>query len=73
MADLVAGLGHWLDILLSYLRAHGVNGLDAVFYIFGVTIFVVLGGAIHSVGRTVFLRCSVRKSSLRSESALRSG
>jgi hypothetical protein len=44
-----------------------------VFYILGVTIFVVLGGAIHSVARTVFLRCSVRKSSLRSESALRGG
>jgi len=61
MADLVAGLGHWLDIFLGFLRAHGVSGLDSVFYIFGVTIFVVLGGAVHSVVRMAFLRCSVRK------------
>jgi hypothetical protein len=40
---------------------HGISGFDAVFYILGVTTFVVLCAAIHSVVRMAFLRCSVRK------------
>jgi len=46
---------------LGYLRIHGVSGLDAVFYILGVTTFLVLCAAVHSAIRMAFLRCSVRK------------
>lgn len=61
MADFVAALGHSLGILLGYLRVHGASGLEAVFYVLGATIFLVLCGAVHSIARTAFLRCSVRK------------
>jgi len=61
MADFFAVLGHWFRILTGHLGIDGANGLQPVLCILGLTIFLLLCGAVHSAARMAFLRCSVRK------------
>jgi hypothetical protein len=61
MAEVVAGLGHSLSVVLGDLGIHNVSGLQAGIYVLGATVFFILCGAVQSAIRISFMRCSARK------------
>jgi hypothetical protein len=61
MADFLGTLGRSVDTLFGYLGIHGVNGLEAVYYILGATITLGLIAVVRSAIRVAFLSCSNRR------------
>jgi len=61
MGDYLDELGRLFGILLGYLGIHAVQGLEAAFFVIGVTLCLGFCAAVRSAVRIAFLNGSARR------------
>jgi hypothetical protein len=61
MAEFFAGVSQLIDTLLDRVGIHGAPGLDAVYCVLGLVVFLVFCISAQSAIRMAFSRCSSRR------------
>lgn len=61
MAEFFARASHSIDTLIDQMGIHGAQGLDAVYCILGLVVFLVFCLSAQSAIRMAFSRCSSRR------------